>query len=229
MPGPEARLRGVYAVTDPASASGDQLVFAVEQAVRGGARLIQYRDKTGSAVQRRRQADELQVLCARFQIPLIVNDDVELARACGAAGVHLGKDDADFHQARAALGKHAIIGVSCYNDPARAREAQAAGADYVAFGSVYPSPSKPQAVRVSFDILRQARETLSIPICAIGGITAANAQPLVDIGIDMLAVISGIFTEQDITSATRTLADLYIYENRKPLTTGDTGSTGIFD
>lgn len=209
MPGCNARLRGIYAVTDTVSTSGDRLVSAVEQAIHGGARLIQYRDKTGPATRRRRQADALQALCARFQIPLIVNDDVELARACGAAGVHLGKDDADLHRARGALGKQAIIGVSCYNDLARAREAQNDGADYVAFGSVYPSPSKPLAARVSFDILRQARETLSIPICAIGGITATNAQPLVDIGIDMLAVISGIFADQDITAATRTLADLY--------------------
>lgn len=205
----KAALRGVYAVTDTGSASGDRLISSVEQAIRGGARLIQYRDKTGSAAQRRRQADELQALCVRFQIPLIINDDVELAQACGAAGVHLGRDDADLQQARMILGSHAIIGVSCYNDLLRAREAQADGADYVAFGSVYPSPSKPQAVRVSFDILQQAKEALSIPICAIGGITAANAQPLVDIGIDMLAVISGIFAEQDIAAATRVLADLY--------------------
>jgi thiamine-phosphate pyrophosphorylase len=209
MPGCNARLRGVYAVTDTVSASGDRLVSAVEQAIRGGARLIQYRDKTGPATRRRRQADALQALCARFQIPLIVNDDVELARACGAAGVHLGKDDADPRQARQALGKNSIIGVSCYNDLSRARQAQNDGADYLAFGSVYPSPSKPQAVRVSVELLRQAREELSIPICAIGGITAANAKPLVDIGIDMLAVISGIFADQDITAATRALADLY--------------------
>lgn len=204
------RLRGIYALTDAALTPDDQLIPAVERAIHGGAALVQYRNKTGSPTQCRQQAEALQVLCNRFQIPLIINDDLELALACDAAGVHLGKDDADPQLARQTLGRQAIIGVSCYNDPARARQAQKNGVDYVAFGSVYTSPSKPQAVRVSFEILRQAREELSIPICAIGGITAANAKPLADIGIDLLAVISGIFAAQDITSATRALADLYI-------------------
>lgn len=209
MSRPETRLRGIYAVADAVLTSGEQLVPAVEQAIRGGACMIQYRDKTGSPAQRHEQAAALQAICARFRIPLIINDDMELARACGAAGVHLGKDDSDPRLARKALGKAAIVGVSCYNDLARAHRAQSDGADYVAFGSVYPSPTKPQAVRASMELMRQAREELSIPVCAIGGITAANAKPLVDIGIDMLAVISGIFAENDITAATRALADLY--------------------
>lgn len=203
------RLRGIYALTDAVLTPGDRLIPTVEQAIRGGAGLIQYRDKTGLPAHRRGQAEALQALCARFQIPLIINDDIELALACGAAGVHLGKDDGDSHLARQALGETSIIGISCYNDLPRALQAQKDGADYVAFGSVYPSPSKPQAVPVSMKLLRQAREELSIPLCAIGGITAANAKPLVDIGIDMLAVISGVFAAQDITAATRALADLY--------------------
>lgn len=202
-------MRGVYAVTDAALAPGNRLITAVEQAIRGGASLIQYRNKSGSPALCREQAEALQMICSRFHVPLIINDDVELAQRCGAAGAHLGKDDADLQSARRILGNTAIIGVSCYNDLIRAHQAQANGASYVAFGSVYPSPSKPLAVPVTFDVLRRARDGLSIPVCAIGGITADNAQPLVDIGVDMLAVISGIFGQPDITAATRALTDLY--------------------
>jgi thiamine-phosphate pyrophosphorylase len=133
------------------------LVETCAQALEGGARVLQYRDKTRDASRRLDEARALQSLCARFAVPLIVNDDVELAAAIGAAGVHLGEDDDDLAPARARLGAQAIIGVSCYDSLERARHFAAAGADYLAFGAFFPSPTKPHARRASLDLLRDAR------------------------------------------------------------------------
>jgi thiamine-phosphate pyrophosphorylase len=134
-------------------------------------------------------------------VPLIINDDVELAVHCGAAGVHLGRDDADLATARARLGTGAIIGVSCYADLERAREAAAAGADYLAFGRFFPSQTKPEAVPADPALLAAARRELDLPLCAIGGITPANAAPLLEAGADLLAVIQGLFGQPDVRAA----------------------------
>jgi thiamine-phosphate pyrophosphorylase len=198
-------LAGVYAVTDPELMPGERLYAAVEQALRAGVTLLQYRDKTSVPAERRARAAELQKICARHRVPLIINDDVELAQETGAAGVHLGDTDIPLARARALLGPAAIIGVSCYNRIEPARVAAAAGADYVAFGSAYASVTKPGAVRAPLSLYREAKQALSTPVCAIGGIDAGNAPALIDCGVDLLAVISGIFAQNDIESATRQL------------------------
>lgn len=201
--------RGLYAITDPLLIPDDRLMAAVEQAILGGARLIQYRDKSHDAARRLAQAGALNELCQRHAVPLIINDDVELAAQVGAAGVHVGKDDPAFAIARACLGKNAVIGVSCYDRLDLALEAARAGADYVAFGAFFPSPTKPTEIRASVALLRKARAALSVPIVAIGGITPDNAPLLLDVGADALAVVSGVFGQPDIQAAARRYANLF--------------------
>jgi thiamine-phosphate pyrophosphorylase len=213
----EFNLRGIYAVTDPQLTGDERLLPAVEQALRGGAHMLQYRDKTAAPAERLQRAQALLELCSRHRIPLIINDDVELAAASGAAGVHLGRQDASLSQARKRLGAAAIIGVSCYNQLPRAIEAQAGGADYVAFGSVYLSPTKPAAVRAPLELFTQAKQSLHIPVCAIGGIRADNAAPLLECGVDLLAVISGIFAQSDVETATRRLVECCLHSQAADL------------
>lgn len=201
--------RGLYAITDPHLLPDDRLLAAVEKAILGGARLIQYRDKSTDAARRSAQASALNTLCQGHRIPLIINDDIELAAHSGAAGVHLGKDDATLAEARVRLGTQAIIGVSCYDRLDLARAAARAGADYVAFGAVFPSPTKPTEIRAPIALLRQARAALDIPIVAIGGITPENAPLLLDRGADALAVISAVFDQPDIQTAARRFAGLF--------------------
>lgn len=197
---------GLYAITADAPAHG--LVDAVEQAIAGGARVIQYRDKRAAEAVRHATAQALADLCRRHTIPLIINDDVELARACRADGVHLGDDDLPLATAREWLGAGAIIGISCYNDLARARAAVAGGADYLAFGRCYPSRSKPGTVMAGPDLLRTARTRFDLPLVAIGGITPENGGPLLAAGADMLAAIHGVFGQDDIRHAAGRYADL---------------------
>jgi thiamine-phosphate pyrophosphorylase len=196
--------RGLYAITD---GPRDDLYAAVEAALAGGARILQYRDKTGDAARRLQDADELARICARYDVPLIINDDVALAAAVGA-GVHIGEDDGDILAARAVLGDRAIIGVSCYNSFERAQAQAAAGADYIAFGAFFPSPTKPHTTRASFELLRQAT-ALGIPLVAIGGITPDNGRLLIDAGADYLAVVSAVFGANDIQSAALHFAELF--------------------
>ena len=200
--------RGVYAVT-PEDRFGADLVGAVAAAVETGAKAVQYRDKSANAGQRRSDAEALLSVCRRQGVPLIVNDDVELAFAAGADGVHLGRDDERLSAARARLGKAAIIGVSCYDDADRALAAAREGADYVAFGSFFPSVTKPGAVQATTDLVATVRPRIEIPIVAIGGITADNAPPLLESGIDLLAVVNAIFGAPDIGRAVRRLARLF--------------------
>ena len=201
--------RGLYAITDALLIPDERLTTAVEQAILGGARLIQYRDKSHDAARRLTQAAALNELCQRYVVPLIINDDVELAAQVGAAGVHVGKDDPAFAIARAHLGQNAIIGVSCYDRLDLALEAARAGADYVAFGAFFPSPTKPTETRASIALLRKARTALNVPIVAIGGITPDNAPLLLDVGADALAVVSGVFGQPDIQAAARRYANLF--------------------
>ncbi|WP_018972314.1 thiamine phosphate synthase [Rudaea cellulosilytica] len=202
---PHLTRRGLYAITD---GPRPDLLAAVKAALRGGVALLQYRDKTADSARRAFEARALRELCARFEIPFIVNDDVELALAAGADGVHLGEDDGDIAAARARLGAGAIIGVSCYDSPARARHLAAAGADYLAFGAFFPSPTKPNARRATPEMLREAKP-LGLPLVAIGGVTPDNARPLIDAGADFLAVISGIFAQADPEAAARRYAAMY--------------------
>jgi thiamine-phosphate pyrophosphorylase len=200
---------GLYAITDAWLIPDHCLTVAVEQAILGGARLIQYRDKSHDGARRLTQATGLNELCQRHAVPLIINDDVELAARVGTAGVHVGKDDPSFATARARLGGDAIIGVSCYDRLDLALEAARAGADYVAFGAFFPSPTKPTEIRASIELLRDARAALNLPIVAIGGITPDNAPLLLDAGADALAVVSGVFGQPDIQAAARRYAALF--------------------
>jgi thiamine-phosphate pyrophosphorylase len=199
-----ARLRGLYAIT-PETDDLAGLARQVRAALDGGARLVQYRAKRLAAEVRARQAATLLAACREFGVPFIVNDDLELALAVGADGVHLGRDDADPHAARRRL-PDAILGVSCYDDPARAVAAAEAGADYVGIGSVFASPTKPHAVRSGLAAIAEAKRRAGLPVAAIGGITAANAPAAVAAGADMIAVISALFDADDPAAAARALS-----------------------
>ncbi len=200
-------LRGLYALT-PDEANTAALLRAVETALRGGVRWLQYRNKAADAALREAQARALQALCAAHGANLIVNDFPALAAQAGAAGAHVGRQDSALADARAAL-PHGIIGVSCYNELPRALEAQIGGADYVAFGSFYLSSTKPTAVRASLELLRAARVQVHIPIVAIGGITLDNARELIDAGADALAVSSALFNAANIAAAARSFNQLF--------------------
>jgi thiamine-phosphate pyrophosphorylase len=201
-------LRGLYAVT-PDSEDTSALVRDVAAAIAGGAKLIQYRNKVAPPALRREQAAALQSLCRERGAALIVNDFVDLARAVDADGVHLGRDDGAAAEARALLGPGKLIGISCYRSLETARAAEGAGADYVAFGSFFASTVKPGAVRAPLELLTQAKQTLSVPVVAIGGITAENGEALVHAGADALAVISAVFAADDVESAARAFAPLF--------------------
>ena len=186
-------LRGLYAITPDALCTDTaRLESAAAAALRGGARLLQLRDKSGDDRRRRANAQRLQALCQQHGAQLLINDDVELAAALGA-GVHLGASDSPLAQARARLGPQALIGVSCANMLARALTAQAQGASYVAFGRFFASNTKPDAPQADPALLREARPQLRIPVCAIGGVTPANARVLLDAGADLVAAIEGVF------------------------------------
>jgi thiamine-phosphate pyrophosphorylase len=201
-------IRGLYAVT-PDTENTAALVRDVAAAIQGGAALVQYRNKIAAPDLRLEHAKALQALCRERGALLIVNDSIELARAVDACGVHLGRDDGEAAQARAALGSDKIIGISCYRNLETARAAEAAGADYVAFGSFFPSSVKPSAVRAPLELLTEARRVLTVPVVAIGGITAENGRQLVDSGADALAVISAVFAAPDIEAAARAFAPLF--------------------
>jgi len=180
------RLRGLYAVTP----EGGGLVERVRQALEGGIALLQYRSKKPD----RGELQAIVRMARGFGVPVIVNDHVELALEIGADGVHLGREDEDLAAARRRM-PQGILGASCYNDPARAAAALRAGADYIAFGSVYRSPTKPQAVHAPLELFRHK---YPVPVAAIGGITLENAAAVVAAGADLLAVISDLFEAPDI-------------------------------
>lgn len=202
---------GVYAITHE-TADTARLLTQVAAALAGGAAAVQYRDKSAEVARRHEQASELVALCRRFGVPLIVNDDLRLADLCDADGVHLGRDDGSLREARIILGKDKFIGASCYQSLERAVAAQAAGADYVAFGSFFPSPTKPAAGRADTGLLHEATRAIHLPLVAIGGITLANAPPLLDAGADSLAVLSALFDAADIRAAAHDLNRLFAIE-----------------
>lgn len=190
---------GLYAITQTANKSSDSIINEVAAAVKGGAVVVQYRDKNPTDAPF--VARELVKICHRHNVPLLINDDIELAALVGADGVHLGREDGAVTQARKQLGDEAIIGVSCYNFVEQAIAAQAQGATYAAFGRFFPSSSKPLAAPAQIETLRQAKLALTIPIVAIGGILPDNGAPLLAAGADLLAVIGGIFDDQPERSA----------------------------
>ncbi len=203
------RLWGLYAITDSGLCPTERLLDQVTQALLGGARIVQYRDKSRDPTRRLCEARMLKDLCEAHQALLIINDDVALARQVRAHGVHLGRDDPALEHARNILGPDSVIGISCYNSLEIAREAAQAGADYLAFGRFFPSTTKPEAVNADPALLTAARAELKRPLVAIGGITPENGAPLIEAGADMLAVVHAIFGQPNIQAASRRLAALF--------------------
>jgi len=199
-------IAGLYAITDE-TLPLDELFDRTEAILRGGARVLQYRDKR-HAEDKQEIAEVLLSLCIDYDALLIINDDVPLAKTVGAHGVHLGREDMTLAAARGELGAGAIIGVSCYNEPALAQRAVIGGANYIAFGSFFPSPTKPDAVRADIQLLRDAQE-LEVPVVAIGGITPDNGAALVAAGADALAVITGVYRADDPQRAASAYCDLF--------------------
>lgn len=210
--GLHAHLRGLYAIT-PDWSDSKRLLAVTETILAAGCRLLQYRNKTTSDCHRQEQAVALRGLTRRFGALLIINDDVALADFCEADGVHLGEDDGELTQARARLGAGRILGASCYQTPALAEKAVRAGADYVAFGSFFASPSKPRARRAGPDLLAEGRMKTGKPVCAIGGITPDNALPLIKAGADMVAVISALYDAPDPAAAARQFISYFAQED----------------
>lgn len=202
-------LHGLYAITDETLMSDRDFLFKAEQALLGGARLIQYRDKTGSCEKRLTQASALKNLCEHHNVLLIINDDIELARTVQAHGVHLGSEDCSIQVARRQLGPDAVIGISCYDQLELALAAEKAGADYLAFGAFFPSLTKPEARTASLELLIAAKQQLHTPVCTIGGITVKNAGTLIDNGADMTAVISDLFASNDIHHTASQISRLF--------------------
>jgi thiamine-phosphate pyrophosphorylase len=203
------RISGLYAIT-PDTRNTPALLEKVEAALSGGARLLQYRNKTASAALRLTQGRALLALCWKFQVPLIINDHLELALALDAHGLHVGGEDGSASEARKQLGPDKILGVSCYSRLESAVDAVAAGATYVAFGGFYPSKVKPGAnSRTSISLLGEAKRSLDVPIVAIGGITLGNAPALVTAGADSVAVITALFEAPDIRGAARSFRNLF--------------------
>lgn len=193
------KLRGLYAIT-PEYEDGARLLSEVEAALAGGCRIVQYRDKISAMPECVARARALGELTRRHNAKLLINDDLALAVLVEADGVHLGKDDGNLMAARAILGPNRILGASCYADFAAAQAAEAAGVDYVAFGAVYPSPTKPNAPFAASDLFFAPNFRLTVATCAIGGITLANAPPLIAAGADLLAVITDLFSAPDIAA-----------------------------
>jgi thiamine-phosphate pyrophosphorylase len=200
------KLRGLYAIT-PEYADSDTLLQHAARALEGGIAALQYRSKHASGERRSREAKALAAMCRGHGVPFIVNDDVALALESGADGVHLGRDDGGLAAARAGLGGK-LLGASCYDSLASARAAVAAGADYVAFGSVFPSSTKPAAVRAPLTLFDEAR-ALGVPLVAIGGITLQNTPQLLAAGADCVAVISDLFDAPDIAARARAYGMLF--------------------
>jgi len=202
-------IQGLYVITDTNLLTHDNLINSVRKALEGGAKVVQFRDKISSPEEKLKSAKALQKLCKSYQACFIVNDDIELAKTVKADGVHIGKEDEDISKARKQLGKEAIIGVSCYNDLERAKTMQKLEANYVAFGRFFVSKTKPNAPQANMDTLAKAKQHLNIPIVAIGGITKDNAQSLIDAGADSIAVIQGVFAQEDIQTASLELQNLF--------------------
>lgn len=202
---------GLYAITD---GPRDHMEGNVADVLRGGARALQYRDGTRDLTRRLHEARVLRKLCLQHGVPFLVEADIELARAVGADGVHLGEPDG-IVAARAELGEHAIVGVACRDSLDRARAAAAAGASYISFGAFFPSPTLPGAGRASVELLRQSAE-LGLPRVAIGGITPDNGAALIEAGADCLAAISAVFGAADPGAQAQRFARLFLSKRDRP-------------
>ena len=204
------RFHGLYGITDSQLQPDDRILLeTVEQALLGGMKVIQYRDKSLDSAKRLRQAGALKVLSHKHQAILIINDDVELALDVEADGVHLGQHDESLLNARKRLGDYALIGISCGNSMENAKAAVEQGADYIAFGKFFPSRTKPEARQADLSTLSAARQQFDLPVVAIGGITLENASTAIDAGADMVAVVNNLFTAQNIRERARQFTQLF--------------------
>lgn len=185
-------LKGVYAITDEILTPKETILEQVEKALEGGIALLQFRDKTATDDEIETLTIHLLHLCRLYSVPFVMDDRPYLAQKIGADGLHIGKDDMPLKEARSIFTK-GFIGVSCYGSVRKALEAEEEGADYVAFGSFFPSPTKPHSGIVSMSILEKAKETLTIPICAIGGINVTNIHEIAAFKPDMISVVSAIW------------------------------------
>lgn len=205
---PAYAIKGVYAIT-PDCTNTTELLHRVRLALKGNVKVLQYRNKSANTALRLKQAHALRKVTREYATTFIVNDDVQLAAHVDADGVHLGIADDSVSTARAALGMHKIIGISCYNRLSLAQDAVDAGVDYVAFGAFFPSFIKPNAEVANIELLQQARDKLKVPLVAIGGINLDNAASLVHAGADALAVISALFGSEDIMATAKKLSKLF--------------------
>jgi len=187
-------LSGLYAITDSQLLAGGKLLPYCEAMLRGGARLLQYRDKSQDRARRLNEARQLALLCQRYQAHLIINDDLELAAEL-RVGLHLGQQDGSICEARARLGDNAIIGATCHNSLSLAQQALDEGASYLAFGRFFPSQTKVNAPLADLSTLQTASTRFNLPLVAIGGITLDNAQVLLQNGANMLAVVHDLFAQ----------------------------------
>lgn len=203
------KLRGLYVITDTHLIPRARFVETVEAAVRGGATMVQLREKETPPEEVIRLGRDVLEVTRRYGALLIVNDHPTIAKEIGADGVHVGRDDPSLAEARAIVGPEAIIGASCYGDVNRAVAAEQAGADYVAFGTPFPSPTKAKRTDISLGIFQEAKQRVRVPVFAIGGITLTNARQVIDAGADGLAIVSGVFAAPDVEAAARALAQLF--------------------
>ncbi len=200
---------GVYAITDCENITADDLLSKTESILSVGVALFQYRNKTGDQRNKKVLAIELQSLCKQYNTPFIVNDDLKLTEEIAADGIHLGQHDTDIDTARRVLGNK-IIGISCYNDFNRAVIAEQSGADYIAFGSFFPSATKPDAPKANIELIIKSKEKINIPVVAIGGITPENGKQLINTKVDYLAVINGIYSTDDAATSTLAYNNLFM-------------------
>jgi len=201
-------IKGLYAIT-PDSADLNTLIQKTKSAIEGGAFMVQYRSKIQDRDVKMQQCAAILRLCREYEIPCIVNDDVEMCRVLEADGVHLGEKDDNIAEVRHILGEDAIIGSSCYDQLDRAKSAQKEGASYVAFGAMFPTSTKPNAPRATLALLKEAKREIQIPIVAIGGITVNNAHDVIKTGIDAIAVINSLYEAKSIKETAETLSKMF--------------------
>ncbi len=202
-------LKGLYVITDKKLIPRERFLETVEKAIRGGARIVQLREKEIPREEIITLGNGLLEVTRKYGIPLIINDDPTLAKEIGADGVHLGKDDPALQEARRVLGERAIVGVSCYSDIERGLAAEREGADYLAFGTPFYTPTKPERIPTPIEVLREAKKKIGIPIFAIGGITKETAPIIAETGVDGIAVITGVFGTPDPETAALELSSFF--------------------
>jgi len=202
-------LKGIYVLTDAHLTPKETILSQMERVLKSGVSVIQFRDKYASDEEAESTCRALQALCHRYNALFIIDDRLALAKKIDADGLHVGEDDVSFEEARAVLGKEKIIGVSCYGDVERAKKYEALGADYVAFGSFFASPTKPNSKIVPLGVLEEAKKVLHVPICAIGGICRENISKMSIYGIEMYSVISAVYENDTIEANICSLREVY--------------------